>query len=238
MKGERVLVVDDDDTLREQLRRLLERNGAHCLEAATGADGLRQLYGENPDIVILDVTMPEMDGWATLERIRQLTDVPVLMLTGSGTELEMIRGLRNGADDYVTKPFRHAELLARIDALLRRPRSQRQEPERYQDGVVDIDFLTAEAHAGGEPLQLTPLELRLLAALVRHPRQVLSSDQLLELAWGDTELSRDRVKQYIWYVREKFLAVGVDPPIQTVRGFGYRYDPPEADSPGRQSEES
>jgi DNA-binding response OmpR family regulator len=223
MNGERVLVVDDDDVIRSQLRRLLERNGAQCLEAGSGPDGLRALHRAKPDLVILDVTMPALSGWTTLERMRDVTDVPILMLSGRAAELEKVRGLRMGADDYLTKPFSQPELLARMDALLRRTRARNQEPQRYGDPLVDIDFAAAEARAEGRPLGLTPLEFRLLVALVCHPRQVLSSEQLLALAWGDSALSRDRVKLYVRYLRVKFRAVGVEPPIETRRGFGYRY---------------
>jgi DNA-binding response OmpR family regulator len=226
MKGERVLVVDDDDTLRAQLRRLVERNGGQCIEAASGAVALRELYRGTPDLVLLDVTMPGLSGWVTLERMRDLTDVPILMLTGRGAELERVRGLRMGADDYLTKPFSHPELLARIDVLLRRPRAAAKEPRRYGDELVDIDIAMAEVRVDGVPLQLTPLEFRLLVALVGHPRQVLSADQLLELAWGDGNLPRERVKLYVRYLREKFRVLGVEPPIETLRGFGYRYSPP------------
>ncbi|MEA2445346.1 MAG: hypothetical protein QOJ12_2638 [Thermoleophilales bacterium] len=233
MTAERILVVDDDATIRSLLRRLLERNGMNCLDAESGSEGLRQLYATSPALVILDVTMPGLDGWTTLQRMRELTDVPILMLTGSGDELEKVRGLRMGADDYLTKPFGQPELLARIDALLRRPRADREQPKRLSDGLVEIDFADAEARANGQPLNLTPLELRLLAVLVRHPRQVLSIDQLLALAWGDAALPGERVKKYVLYLRGKFQAVGVDAPIQTVRGFGYRYVPPPAGTNGR-----
>jgi DNA-binding response OmpR family regulator len=226
LNGELVLIVDDDDTLRSQLRRMVERNGGRCVEAAGGAEALRELYRTTPDVVLLDVTMPDLDGWKTLERMRDLTDVPVLMLTGRAGELEKVRGLRAGADDYLTKPFSQPELLARIDALLRRPRTEPLQPSRFGDDLIEIDVSAAEARVGGEPLSLTPLEFRLLAALVRHPRQVLSTEQLLEIAWGDASLPRGRVKLYIRYVREKFRRRGVDPPIQTLRGFGYRYMPP------------
>jgi DNA-binding response OmpR family regulator len=230
--GDCILVVDDDDVLRSQLRRLVERTGAQCLEASSGSDGLRELYRTSPDLVILDVTMPELSGWATLERIRDLTDIPVLMLTGRGAELEKVRGLRMGADDYLTKPFGQPELLARIDALMRRPRAEPREPRLYGDGLVDIDFAAAEARVNGKPLNLTPLEFRLLGVLIRHPRQVLSTDQLLALAWGDAALPRERVKMYVRYLREKFRDQGVDPPIETLRGFGYRYVPPRAGAAG------
>jgi DNA-binding response OmpR family regulator len=226
MKGERVLVVDDDDTMRSQLRRLVERNGGQCIEAGSGAEGLRELYRTTPDLVLLDVTMPELSGWVTLERMRDLTDVPILMLTGRGTELERVRGLRMGADDYQTKPFSHPELLARIEVLLRRPRGAAKERAGYGDELVDIDFARAEVRVAGALLSLTPLEFRLLVALVGHPRQVLSADQLLELAWGNSDLPRERVKLYVRYLREKFRLLGAEAPIETLRGFGYRYSPP------------
>ena len=230
MNGERVLVVDDDDVLRSQLRRLLERNGAHCVEAESGTDGLRVLYRTTPDLVILDVTMPELSGWTTLERMRDITDVPILMLTGRGAELEKARGKRMGADDYLTKPVEQPELLACIDTLLRRPGVNRYEPQRYGDGFVEIDFAAAEARVAGRPLSLTPLEFRLLVALVRHPGQVLSTDQLLDLAWDDASFPRHRVKLSVGYLRVKFQALGVEPPIEIVRGSGYRYVPPEVEA--------
>ncbi len=120
MSRTRILVVDDDPITRELLRGMLERSGHEVREAADGRAGLRDLYAASPDLVILDVEMPELDGWATLERIRDLSDVPVLMLTARETELERVRGLQGGADDYVVKPFGHQELAARVQALLRR----------------------------------------------------------------------------------------------------------------------
>ena len=120
MSGQRILVVDDDTDIRALLRELLERRGFSVAEAADGRQALQELYGGRPDLVLLDVGMPGMDGWTTLERIRELSDVPVVMLTARSAELEKTRGLRAGADDYVTKPFGRQELLARIEGLLRR----------------------------------------------------------------------------------------------------------------------
>ena len=120
MQGARILVVDDDADVRGLVRELLERAGATVREAADGREALRVLYDVRPEVIVLDVTMPELDGWQTLERIRDLTAVPVLMLTARDTELEKVRGLKEGADDYVTKPFGRQELLARVEALLRR----------------------------------------------------------------------------------------------------------------------
>ena len=222
----RVLVVDDDADIRGLVRELLERAGHDVVEAPDGNEGLRLLYGEQPDLVILDISMPGLDGWATLERIRELSDVPVLMLSARAEELDKVRGLRAGADDYVTKPFGRQELLARVDAQLRRNRAG-DAPETYADGFVAIDFLQRAVRAGDQDVTLTPLEFRLLTAFVRNPNQVLSHGQLLELAWGSsTAAERDQVKLYVGYLRRKLGAPdGGESPIETMRGFGYRYRP-------------
>src|SRR3954452_14377355 len=227
VQGRRVLLIDDDEDVRTMVRRLYERNDAEVIDAATGTEGLKALYGSQPDLVLLDIGMPELDGWRVLDRIRELTDVPVLMLTASDRELEKVRALRAGADDYVTKPFGMQELLARSEALLRRNRSNEHAPSKYADALVEIDFQAADARPAGRSLHLTPLEFRLLTAFIRNPNQVLSADQLLEMAWGDSGFARERVKIYVGYLRSKFREAGVDdPPIETVRGFGYRYRPP------------
>ena len=226
MTGARVLVVDDDQDVRALVRRLLERAGHAVSEAADGREGLRALHTGRPELVVLDVTMPGLDGWQTLERMRELTEVPVLMLTAAGGELEKVRGLRAGADDYLTKPFGRQELIARVDALLRRSGGARAEiPPVYEDRAVSVDFAQRLVRVRGEEVRLTPLEFRVLAALVRHPNQVLSHDQLLQLAWGNASGSRDQVKLYVGYVRRK---LGLPESIESVRGFGYRYRPPAA----------
>jgi len=153
--------------------------------------------------------------------------VPVLMLTARAGELEKVRGLRGGADDYVTKPFGRQELLARVDAALRRGRNDQQPEQTYADDFLTVDFAQRQVRAGGVDLTLTPLEFRLLGAFVRNQNQVLSHDQLLELVWGDARSAdRDQVKLYVGYLRRK-LGTGAaeESPIETVRGFGYRYRP-------------
>jgi DNA-binding response OmpR family regulator len=229
MKRGRVLIVDDDADIRGLLHQLLERAGYEPVEAANGREALRTLYATSPDLVLLDVSMPEMDGWQTLERIRDLSDVPVVMLTARTAELERVRGLKAGADDYVAKPFGRQELLARVEALLRRAGPREERPETYADGLVAIDFAQRQVTVAGKQVALTPLEFKLLATFVRNPNQVLSSDQLLELVWGDSSGgSRARTKLYVGYLRQKLAAAapGADP-IETIRGFGYRYRPPE-----------
>jgi DNA-binding response OmpR family regulator len=221
----RILVIDDEEDIRNLLEELLRRAGHEVEQAADGRAGLRALHSSRPDLVLLDVTMPDLDGWQTLERIRDLSDVPVLMLTGRGEELERVRGLKAGADDYVTKPFGRQELLARVEALLRRasakPASER--AEAYSDARLTIDFAQRAVTFDGRDVVLTPLEFKLLAAFIRHPRQVLSRDQLLEVVWGDAYgVSPDQVKIYVGYLRRK---LGADAPLETVRGFGYRYKP-------------
>jgi DNA-binding response OmpR family regulator len=188
---------------------------------------LRAFFAERPDLVVLDVAMPVLDGWKTLERIRELSDVPVVMLTARTTELEKTRGLRAGADDYVTKPFGRQELLARVDAVLRRAGTREAQPDSYSDGFVTIDFSRREVSVRGEPVELTPLEFRLLVAFVRHPNQVLTHEQLLELVWGDATAAREQVKLYVGYLRKKLCPDAPDSaPIETRRGFGYSYRRP------------
>ena len=229
MNGASILVVDDDPDIRALVRALLERAGATVHDAADGRAGLREFHAHRPDLVLLDVQMPDLDGWGVLERIRDLSDAPVLMLTALGQELDKVRGLRGGADDYVVKPFGRQELLARVEALLRRaagtPRDER--PDAYADGYLSIDFGQRQVLVGDRAVQLTPLEFKLLACFVRNPRQVLSRDQLLELVWGDPfGVGTDQVKLYVGYLRRKLDPDAPDAvPIETVRGFGYRYVP-------------
>jgi len=215
-----ILVVDDEHDIRELLGLLLERAGHTVHLAGDGREGLRALHAHPPDLVILDVTMPGLDGWQTLERIRDISDVPVLMLTARSAELELVRGLTSGSDDYVVKPFGRQELLARVDVLLRRTRGTVQTRDNYADDAIEVDFANYAVRVRGEDVALTPLEFRLLSTFVRHPLQVLTRTQLIDLVWDDPmHASPDQVKLYVGYLRTK---IGKEL-IQTVRGFGYRY---------------
>jgi DNA-binding response OmpR family regulator len=224
---QRLLVVDDDADIRSLLRDLLGRAGYIVDVAPDGRAALRRLFESPPALVLLDVAMPGLDGYATLERIRDLSDVPVIMLTARAEELERVRGLTGGADDYVSKPFGTRELLARVQALLRRATAATVS-ESYEDAFVRIDYAARRVTAGGHDIRLTPLEFKLLSAFVRHPNQVLSREQLLELVWGDLyEVSGDQVKLYVGYLRRKLVPDAPETaPIETVRGFGYRYRRP------------
>ena len=223
----RVLVVDDDDDIRLLLEQLLSGAGYQVETAWDGRAALRAFHASPTDIVVLDLSMPELDGFETLDRLRDLSDVPVILLTARSGEIDKVRGFRAGADDYVVKPFGRQELLARIEALLRRA-PEATHLEHYDDGAISIDYANRLVMSRGLPVRLTPLEFRLVDAFARHPGQVLSAEQLIEHCWGhEAGVSRDQVKLYVSYVRKK---LGQDSdgwqPIETVRGFGYRYVPP------------
>jgi DNA-binding response OmpR family regulator len=228
--GASILVVDDQEPVRRVVRSLLERAGHRVTEAGDGLAALELLADDIPDAVLLDVTMPGMDGWKTLGRIRELSDVPVLMLTGRGAELERVRGLRAGADDYLVKPFGRQELVARVEVLLRRSGGTQELVREYHDAWLDVDLVAHTVRAGGREVDLSPTEFRLLAAFVRHPNELLTRDRLLELVWGSASAtSQGQARLYVAYLRTK-LGPGPDgdSPIQTVRGFGYRYAPPSS----------
>ena len=221
-----VLVVDDEVQIRRFLRAGLELDGFSVQDAETGADALRWATLKPPDLVILDLGLPDMDGSEVLERLRAWSSVPLIVLSVRSNEAEKVRLLESGADDYVVKPFGRQELIARVQALLRRAGPGVGEPQvRYADERVTIDFAQRTVTFDGVDVSLTPLEFKLLAAFVRHPRQVLSRDQLLELVWGDAYgVSADQVKLYVGYLRRKLAPEDTTRvPIETVRGFGYRY---------------
>jgi len=220
----RILLIEDDEDIRLLAAELLSGAGHEVEKAADARAGLRALHARAPALVILDVGLPDLDGWQALERIRDISDVPVLMLTAHDAELEKVRALQAGADDYVTKPFGRQELLARVEALIRRAGRVEPPADRYDDGRLQIDYAGRTVTFDDRDVKLTPLEFRLLSVFVRHPRQVLANDQLAELVWGDTlPGSNDRVKLYVGYLRRK---LGADPsPVETVRGFGYRFSP-------------
>lgn len=222
-----VLTIEDDADIRLLLRTVLGREGYAVTEALTGRDGLRTFHQTRPDVVILDIGLPDLDGWQVLERIRDMSDAPVLVLTARSSEADKVRGLNGGADDYLTKPFSHVELLARLQAIRRRRPAAAPARASFDDGRVRVDFLRQQAYLDDEPMMLTPIEYRLLSALVRHAGQVLSADQLVELAWDErSNLGPERVKYAVLRLRRKLGWESDASPLRTVRGFGYRYEPP------------
>jgi DNA-binding response OmpR family regulator len=228
-----VLIVDDEPDIRALIRLLLDGEGYSVSEAPDGKVALRQFVEDPPDLVVLDVTLPELDGWQTLERIRDISDVPVMMLTARASEADRVRGLRSGADDYLVKPFGKRELLARVEALLRRAGTQRGPTSRYSDGALTVDFGQRIVAVDGREVSITPQEFRLLAALVRNAGRVLSHDDLLRQAWGSkVGVMPEQVKLYVGYLRRKLGWPPSGSPLETVRGVGYRYRPVNDEASG------
>ena len=222
--GTRALLVTVDDNVRGRLDPALERHDLRMAQATCARTALRTMFHEQPELILLDLALPERAAWTVLERIRELCDAPVIALGATGDEPEIVDSLRAGADVHVARPLSTMEVLAFSAALLRRsaPRPGRKRTY-YADGAVELDLRQVEVRVDGTPLYLTPLEMRLLTELMEHPNQTLSSAQLLARVWGDDVTERERVKIYIGYLRAKFRSVGAEAPIVTVRGFGYRY---------------
>jgi DNA-binding response OmpR family regulator len=219
----RVLLIDDDVRLQELLRDYLQQNGASVTLAPDGKKGLEALDASGPfDVVLLDVMMPGIDGLETCRRMRQRSNVPIVMLTAKGDEADRVAGLEIGADDYVPKPFSPRELLARIRAVLRRARPDaEEEPQRILVGDLVIDTTTREVFRDGNRADLTGIEFDILVALARRPGRVIARDTLLAKAGrGDVTVGERTVDVHISRLRKK---LGDDPPtrIRTVRGVGY-----------------
>jgi len=222
-----LLVIDDDAVLLSLLRQSLERAGYAVETAANGLVGLQRAYEIHPDLVILDVMMPRLDGWEVCARLREVTQVPIIMLTAKDEERDKLRGFRLGIDDYVTKPFSFAELTARVAAVLHRARLAQPpgRPRIYATGDLVVDLESLRVSKKGAPISLTPTEFRLLAVLVENAGRVLTHEQLLNHVWG-YEYAGDTgyVKRYIWYLRQKLEDDPNTPRyILTERGFGYSF---------------
>jgi two-component system KDP operon response regulator KdpE len=223
----RVLLVDDEPNLVDAVRLYLEMEGLVILTAMSGQEALEKLRDLLPDLVILDVMMPGMDGFETLREIRKVSNVPVIMLTARGEEDDKVRGLRLGADDYVAKPFSQRELLSRVQAVLRRaeapPLVARTTVEVDED--LTIDFSRAEVFLRGQRVQLTPTEYRLLYHLASNPGRVLPYETILAKVWGMEYREEEHyVRLYVNYLRQKIEPDPGRPKyILTERGLGYRF---------------
>src|SRR5215470_6276228 len=225
--SERVLVVDDDLTVADVVRRYLERDGYRVLLAADGETAL-QLAGEHePDLVVLDLMLPGIDGLEVCRRLRTTSDVPVIMLTALGEECDRVVGLQLGADDYVTKPFSPRELALRVASVLRRAKTPATAIDGavLRDGDLQIDVAARRAQLRGVELPLTIREMDLLAFLLRHSDQAFSRSELLERVWGWTFGDQSTVTVHVRRLREKIEDDPARPRrIATVWGVGYRYD--------------
>lgn len=227
----RVLIVDDEPDVRALVRSSLSfaRQDLTPLEAADGDEALSMIYTERPDIVVLDLALPRRDGFALLEQVRQKSDLPIIVLTARGLEEDKIKGLRLGADDYLTKPFSPQELVARIESVLRRsaPRATRTGMVESHDLVIDLN--ARRVRKAGKEIHFTPTEFNLLAELATHPGEALNHDTLLTRVWGpEYRYETQYLKVYVGRLRDKIESTPDEPKlIQTVRGVGYRFARPD-----------
>jgi len=214
----RILVVDDDPMVASTVQRVLRPEGYDVEVALGGAQALEQARAHPPDLVVLDLMMPGIDGLEVCRQLRTGGNLPILMLTARSGTADRVRGLDTGADDYLVKPFAYAELLARVRALLRRtplPASI------LQFADLTMEVATGDVRRGHRVISLTAREFALLAHFLRHPRQVLTRDQLLASVWADEDTDDNVVAVYVGYLRDKLDGDGAPRLIQTVRGFGY-----------------
>ena len=225
---EKILIIDDDRALTEMLAQKLEPRGFEVLSAVRGLDGLKMAYENHPDIVILDVMMPDMDGWETCRRLRELSDVPILMLTGKVSEEDVVRGFQLGADDYVRKPFNLKELEGRIRAILKRANGNEAENNLvFDDGKIRVDLERQQVFRGGKMVHLTSTEFHLLSCLVKRQGTLVPHDEILTEVWGPGYLDATAcLSLYIRYLREKLEDNPGEPHyIRTKWGSGYWFAP-------------
>ncbi len=226
----KILVVDDDATFVRLVDQVLTDKGYEVLTASNGQEALRLLFVHKPDLVLLDVVMPGMDGWQACSRIRDISDVPIIILSGSQkTEADIVRGLDYGADGYIIKPIGNRELVARVQAMLRRaelPATAKVERKiTYSDDYLTVNVTEHKVMVNGKRVRLTPIEFRLLALLIENAGHVLSHRQLLEKVWGwEYTDDVDYVRIYILHLRQKIEPRPTQPKyIVTEPGVGYRF---------------
>jgi two-component system KDP operon response regulator KdpE len=226
MANPQILLIDDDAVLLELLTDHLTRAGYRVLAAANGHAGLSLATDSHPDLAVVDVMMPGMDGWEVCQRLRDRSAVPVIMLTAKGEELDKLHGFRLGVDDYVTKPFSFAELTARVGAVLSRAMRSPAPAQQFNSGDLTIDFGERRVTLAGQLVELTPTEYRLLETLARHARHTISTEQLLVDTWGPSYPGdAEQVKHFVWALRKKIEAdPGAPKHLLTERGFGYRFE--------------
>ncbi len=224
----KILVIDDESALIEIIREALAEEGMEVVGASTAEEGLHTFFQEQPDLVVLDIMLPGCDGWEVCRRLRQVSNLPILMLTARTDGADLVRGLNMGADDYVTKPFSLEILRARIEALLRRAARNRRSANRtFQVGDMRIDMLTREVTLRSDALSLTPKEFDLLAYLVRNAGRTVPHQELLRQVWGpEYSTETQYLSLYIWYLRNRIEENPRRPRrILTWRGLGYRFVP-------------
>jgi two-component system KDP operon response regulator KdpE len=226
----RILIIEDDKEMSRLLQLDLQRNGYEAVTAGNGLEGLRIFHDARPDLVVLDVALPLMDGMTVCQRIRELSDVPILMMTAHAvSEEEIAEGLNTGADEFMLKPLRNIEFHARVRALLRRARpvepDTKAQFDGYKDDYLQADLRARKVTANGQEIRLTPTEFKLLATFIRNPGQVLTFQQLLEQVWG-VEYTQEHhyPRIYVSHLRRKIEPDPKAPTyIQNEYGIGYRF---------------
>jgi DNA-binding response OmpR family regulator len=223
-----ILLVDDEDSVQKLLTYPLERDGFRVVQARDGEQAIRLFGDEHIDLVVLDLMLPKVDGLEVCKRLRADSNVPIIMLTARGEELDKVLGLELGADDYITKPFSIREFRSRVRALLRRaglPKERPREVETIESGELRIDPARRTVELAGEPVQLTYVEFELLTTLAGEPARVFTREMLLRALWGDSAYREPRtIDVHIRHLREKLERDPREPEyIFTVRGVGYRF---------------
>ena len=226
-RTETILIVEDDTSINNLLALRLQKAGYHTIQAFDGETGLQLFAQHRPELAVVDLMLPKMDGWELIREVREVSLVPILVLTARNLERDEVPGLALGADEYVTKPFNFSNLLARIEALLRRSTSggTDKKASMYQDDAITIDYWGGEVTVRGRPVSLSRTEYKLLLTLVRHYGRVLTSEQLLAEVWGSNYGEENSVKTYVSYLRRKIERDPNKPElIHTSWGVGYRYE--------------
>lgn len=224
---EKILIIDDDTIFMSQAREWLQNAGYELITAENGTAGLRRLYTSQPDLVLLDVDLPEMDGWEVCRRVREMSDIPIIMLNTGWQKSDILKGFSMGADDFINKPPDYPELIARLGAVLRRSNSIKRDdkPATFYHPEIEVDWRSHQVYIRGQLVKLSPTEFKLLTCLIENRGWLVTHEELLRKVWGQDYISdKSFVKLYIRYLRQKIEKDPSRPQlILTERGIGYRF---------------
>lgn len=231
---EKILLIEDDNEFLNLTRTWLHNAGYEVFTAGDGVEGMRRVFSSRPDIVVLDANIPKMDGWEVCRRIRDMSDIPILMVTVNGQKSDKLKGFTMGADDYLPKPVDFHELIARVQAILRRTRSATRDnkPSTFNNGDIEVDWGSRQVWVRGERVKLSPTEFKIMSCLIKSRGWIVTHEQLLEKAWGPNYIGdKSFVKLYIRYLRQKIEQDPHKPQIiLTERGVGYYFAMQNEDS--------
>jgi len=226
---EKILMIDDDTELLGLAQTWLQNAGYEPIIAEDGIEGLRQVYSDRPNLVLVDICMARMDGWEVCRRIREMCDMPIIIVSVNGEKADLLRGFNLGVDDYITKPFNFPELIARVQAVLRRAGADWQQDSNntFHNEEIDIDWRSRQVWVRGQKVALSPTEFRLLSCLIENRGWIVTHEELLRKVWGPNYFGdRTYVKLYVRYLRQKIEREPSNPRwILTERGVGYRFSP-------------